>query len=177
MRGVILYGPPAAGKDTVTRNLHELDSRFVLFPRLKAGSGRMEGYRITTDAEADSIVSSGAVIWENRRYGARYLIDRPYLLRQAQRAYPVLHLGQVPAVSAVVRAAPELGWVVVSLWCPRNIAASRIRARATGDGDARLQAWDETEALPQCDLFINTNEVTAGEAAKRIMQLVYGKGE
>ena len=42
MLGVILYGPPAAGKDTVTRELTTLEGEVHLFSRVKAGSGRTE---------------------------------------------------------------------------------------------------------------------------------------
>ncbi|MGH2941284.1 MAG: hypothetical protein ACRDLN_00705 [Solirubrobacteraceae bacterium] len=41
--GVALYGPPASGKDTITRALTELDARYVHYLRLKAGSGRSDG--------------------------------------------------------------------------------------------------------------------------------------
>ena len=34
--GVILYGPPAAGKDTITGELLALDPRYRQFSRLKA---------------------------------------------------------------------------------------------------------------------------------------------
>jgi len=35
--GVLLYGPPAAGKDTVSAALIAVDARYVLFERLKVG--------------------------------------------------------------------------------------------------------------------------------------------
>lgn len=38
--GVILYGPPGAGKDTVTAELVQQDPSYALFERLKAGPGR-----------------------------------------------------------------------------------------------------------------------------------------
>jgi hypothetical protein len=41
--GVILYGPPGAGKDTVTAALTSPDARFQLFRRIKAGAGRTMG--------------------------------------------------------------------------------------------------------------------------------------
>ncbi|MGV9303830.1 hypothetical protein ACWDLG_10705 [Nonomuraea sp. NPDC003727] len=38
LQGIVLYGPPASGKDTVTAALRRLDPRFVLLPKLKVGT-------------------------------------------------------------------------------------------------------------------------------------------
>lgn len=48
MPAVMLYGPPAAGKDTVTEALIRLDRSYRLYQRLKVGAGRTDGYRMTT---------------------------------------------------------------------------------------------------------------------------------
>jgi predicted PilT family ATPase len=36
--GILLYGPPAAGKDTITTALAALDARYAPFRRLKVGA-------------------------------------------------------------------------------------------------------------------------------------------
>jgi guanylate kinase len=169
---VILYGPPAAGKDTITAHLNALDPAYVLFPRLKAGSGRTAGYRLTTSAELDRLAAAGAIVWENSRYGARYAIDLPELAARLHAQVPVLHLGQVPAIEAVKKATPDADWLVVSVWCSRDEAARRIEQRATGDTEARLQAWDETEPLDVPDLRIDTSEVPAQAAARAVDDLL-----
>lgn len=168
MRGVILYGPPAAGKDTITHALRKLNTRYALFPRLKAGGGRTVGYRMTTEAALDTLRARDEIVWENRRYGALYSVDRPTLLEQLTDQVPVLHLGQVEAVDAVVRAIPAARWLVVYLWCPRDVATERITARGTGDVEARLRAWDETKPIQHADVSINTAETTADDAAREI---------
>jgi guanylate kinase len=81
---------------------------------------------------------------------------------------PVVHLGQRPAVVAVTAAVPGARWCVVYLWCPREVAVQRIIARRTGDTDARLRAWDDTEPLPEADLSLNTADMSARAAAERI---------
>ncbi|MBN1170560.1 MAG: kinase, partial [Micromonosporaceae bacterium] len=63
--GVVLYGPPAAGKDTVTVALNALDPRFVPFPRIKVGAGRATGYRMAAESEVEALRAQGHVIWEN----------------------------------------------------------------------------------------------------------------
>ncbi|SCL16736.1 guanylate kinase [Micromonospora nigra] len=174
MRGVILYGPPASGKDTVTAGLHRLDNRYQQFQRLKVGSGRTTGYRMTTAPELAALRAAGEVVWENRRYGAVYVVDDHGLRRQLHDGIPVVHLGQVDAVDAVREAFPDAQWTVVALTCPRDVAAARIAQRQTGDTAERLQAWDQTEAIGAADLTIDTSETCPDRAAKLIDQAVRG---
>ncbi|MEU4713159.1 kinase [Micromonospora purpureochromogenes] len=172
MRGVILYGPPASGKDTVTSALHQLDDRYQQFRRLKVGQGRIAGYRMSSVAELAALRASGSVVWENRRYGSVYVIDAPGLRQQLHEQIPVVHVGQVNAVDAVREAFPDARWTVVALTCPRNVAERRIVERQTGDAAERLRAWDQTERLPTAGLTIDTSEASPGMAAELIDQAV-----
>jgi guanylate kinase len=171
-RAIILYGPPASGKDTVTHALADLDPTVTLFRRLKAGAGRTDTYRMTTEPEIDRLRAAGDVLWENRRYDSLYVIDRPGLTDALAAGIPVIHLGQVPAIDALTKATPDTRWTVVHLWCPRDVAESRIIARATGDTTARLRAWEETEPVPEPDLFLNTAETPPADAAHAILDAV-----
>jgi guanylate kinase len=110
--GIVLYGPPAAGKDTVTRALRALDPRYQLFSRLKAGPGRTTGYRMTTTAAIDALHAQGEVIWESQRYGATYVIDRSGLRACLADHVSVLHVGQVDAVRAVLASDSVVMWLV-----------------------------------------------------------------
>ncbi|TDC82501.1 kinase [Micromonospora sp. KC606] len=174
MRGVILYGPPASGKDTVTAALHKLNDKYQQFRRLKAGPGRTVGYRMSTVAELAALRASGDVVWENRRYGAVYVIDQPGLRAQLQERIPVVHVGQVNAVDAVLKAFSGARWTVVALACPRDVAVRRIVERQTGDVEERLRAWDETEAVADADLTIDTSKSSPDVAARLIDQAVRG---
>jgi guanylate kinase len=166
MQGVILYGPPAAGKDTITAELVKLDQRYQLFSRLKSGSGRTLGYRMVSDAAIERLRERGDVIWENSRYEATYVVDRPGLIQGLETGIPIVHLGQVEAVGRIRSA---LGtWLAVSLWCPRDVAEVRVRARGSTDIEARLRAWDETEPLADADLALNTAEISPEQAAQLI---------
>ncbi len=164
MSAVILYGPPASGKDTVTRALTSLDGSYRLYRRLKAGVGRTDGYRMTTLSHINALRSAGAVAWETRRYGALYIVDRVSLAEMLTVCIPVVHLGQVEAVKAVTGALAAQ-WLTVWLWCPRDVAIRRIANRGTGDEADRLQAWDETQPLPNVDVSVNTAEIHPTEAA------------
>lgn len=166
MPAVILYGPPAAGKDTVTEALARLNENYRLYQRLKVGAGRTVGYRMTTLSHVDALQSAGSVVWETRRYDALYVVDRVSLADMLEVCIPVLHLGQVGAVKAVTAALPPATrCVTVWLWCPRDVALGRITARGTGDTAARLRAWDETAPLPGADIWINTAHVHPANAA------------
>ena len=168
--GVVLYGPPAAGKDTVSTALHNADPRLVLFERLKVGDGRTTGYRLSTEDQVERLRAADQIIWENTRYGARYVIDQPTMaeLVQADRI-PVVHVGQPAAVNAIRAATPEMTWLAVYLWCPRSTALQRLRARGSTDIPSRLRAWDETPTLPGADLTLDTSTVEPAEAARRIV--------
>lgn len=171
--GVVLYGAPASGKDTVTAELTRLNPRFQLFERLKEGPGRTTGYRMVTREQFDHFVDSGEVIWWNARYNARYAIDRTGLLHQLSLGrLPVIHAGQPKVIHAVEDATPGVRWVVVELQTDRDTAHARIVARATGDTAERLHAWEQTPPLAEADLRIDTSSTEPETAARAILALV-----
>ncbi|MBB5495780.1 guanylate kinase [Nocardiopsis metallicus] len=168
MTGIILYGPPASGKSTITRTLTALDSRLQLLRRLKAGEGRRAEYRMTTYAHLQQLRSRGEILWENTAYSSVYAVDRPELSRLVEAGkVPVVHLGQPDAVKALL-SCTSMAWLVVSLTCPRPVAMARIEARNTGDDSARRLTWDQTAPLAVTDLKIDTSAVTPEWAAALI---------
>jgi guanylate kinase len=169
-RIVILYGPPASGKSTITHRLHDADSRFALFPRLKAGSGRKDEYRLTTIERIADLQASGDVIWTNERYGSTYAIDRSHLDDMISRGLiPVLHAGQRAAVEAIAAAVPDAQVTTVSLTVPRDVGQKRIADRATGDSSERFTAFDTTEEYGDADLVIDTANMSPSDAASTII--------
>jgi guanylate kinase len=173
-RGVILYGPPASGKDTVTRALVELDPVFRHYRRLKVGDGRAASYEMVDAAELDHLRERGEILYENARYGNRYAVDRPRLQALCDAgAVPVVHLGQVAGVRALT-ASFRTDWLPVLLWCSREISEARATERSSADVTSRLDAWDETardideHGVDDFALCINTEEHDPDEAAKLI---------
>ncbi|MEV6432968.1 hypothetical protein [Nocardia sp. NPDC051463] len=170
---IVMYGPPAAGKDTVTSALAEADPKFRHYQRLKVGPGRAAGYRIGSADDLAQLVAAGDVIYANQRYGATYVIDRSELAALLDAGdTPVLHVGQPEAIDALLTAVPTVRWVIVELWCPRDVAAARSAARGTNDTAARLAAWDATPRLATADIRVDTSTVDPVSAARRITETV-----
>ncbi|MEU9137073.1 guanylate kinase [Streptomyces sp. NPDC048404] len=175
--GVILYGPPGSGKDTITHELTRLRADFALFERLKTGPGRTAGYRLTTIGHIEELARAGGLLYRNARYDAEYAIDQRGVatLVDAGRI-PVLHMGQVVGVSAV--AAFPLHWIRVLLWCPLAVTEARSIGRADKDVDARVKVWHETredllahETEPWT-LTLQTDQMSPTESANAIIDAV-----
>ncbi|MFJ8443992.1 HAD family hydrolase [Kitasatospora griseola] len=178
--GVILYGPPAAGKDTVTAALNQLDPEFALFSRVKVGPGRSAGYRMGTPELLEQLRAAGEVVYENSRYDSTYVTDRPGLDDAVTAGIPVMHLGQVDGVRAVIDGYPAR-WLTVLLWCDREVTEARSIGRGDADTSARLAAWDATrvdlDANPDIrfDVTIRTDEVEPAAAAELISHALHGR--
>jgi guanylate kinase len=170
MNGVILYGAPATGKDTVTEALVRRYPHFVRYRRLKCGPGRTAGYRMISP-EAMAAIPASSILWTNRRYGATYLVDRDGLAEtwEAGRV-PVLHLGQPEAVDALVAQTPGVCWLVVELHSPLDILRERIRDRGTGDDDQRIEAAMRTPRLLTARVHVDTSVIEPDSAARLIAE-------
>ncbi|MGY4101310.1 kinase [Nocardia sp. R16R-3T] len=124
---------------------------------------------MTTPEALDLLAEHGQIIWQNERYGSRYVIDRGHLLEMISAdAIPVIHAGQPEVISAVRSAFPQTTWIIAQLWCPPDIARSRIVERGTGDVDARLAAWEATPLLEDAHLNIDTSLSAPTESADAI---------
>jgi hypothetical protein len=131
----------ASGKDTITRALASLDSRYALFHRFKVGSGNTGGYRMASPGDLAALRERGQVLYLNDRYGSTYVVDRPHLAA-------LLGAGQVP-VSVACRGvasavAGRFGYGRARLPgrpegpCGVSAARERVDKRKRGAG---LHAW------------------------------------
>ncbi|MFJ4585114.1 phosphotransferase-like protein [Streptomyces echinatus] len=175
--GIALYGPPAAGKDTITSALAKADRRYAQFTRLKIGAGKTDGYRMGSVAELERLEAAGDVVYRNERYGNVYVIDRPGLSDAFAAGVPIVHLGQVVGVQELLAGYPA-EWLTVLLWCPREATAKRSVGRGDSDTAARLAAWDATredlDAHPSAvwDLTVDTTAASPQDAARLIDRLL-----
>lgn len=176
--GVILYGPPTSGKDTVTAELARQDDRYALLPKLKVGTGRSIGYRHVTSTDLEKLRTTGRVIVETHRYGNVYAVDRADIAALVEAGkLPVVHMGNVGDLQRLRTAVP-LDWTAVLLWIPRSVCADRSKHRGDADTPKRLQAWDETRndlqttEAPVFNLVIHTDQANPTETARRITTTV-----
>ena len=169
--GILLYGPPASGKTTITHELTRLDPRILLGERVKARVGNEAGYRMYTPYAVDQLRAAGEVIYENHRYGSTYVIDRTGLLAALTNNTPVIHLGQPEAIPAITEALTA-NWLVVDLHCPRETTQERLRHRGSTDITERLAVWDQTPRLDNPDLAIDTSIASPDAAAAQIAAMV-----
>jgi guanylate kinase len=173
-QAIILYGPPAAGKDTITRELELLGHGHTHFQRLKVGNGRVSGYRQITEPDLRKMREHGDILYKNSRYGATYAIDRPHLDAITENGHtPVVHIGQTAGILALLQRYPA-NWLVIGLWCSKDEATRRLDRRSDTRRTERLAAWDATLAdLRSTDpalftLTLNTSVIDAGHAARII---------
>lgn len=176
--GVILYGPPTSGKDTVTAELTRQDDRYALLPKLKVGTGRIAGYRYVTATELAKLRDAGRLVVETHRYGNVYAVDRDDIAALVEAGkVPIVHMGNVADLRRLRDAVP-LDWTAALLWIPRDLCADRSKHRGDVDTPKRLQAWDETRndlqaaATPVFNLVIHTDQVDHTETARRILAAV-----
>jgi guanylate kinase len=143
-QGIVIYGPPASGKDTITAALTCLDSRFTLLPKLKVGTGRADGYEFVSAEQLDKLRQAGRLVAETHRYGNVYAIDRQTIEdRHAAGYVPVVHMGNLDDLRRLIGRTPD-SWLRVLLWVPREVTEQRSRSRGDLDTGKRLTAWDET---------------------------------
>ncbi|MGL5862864.1 MAG: AAA family ATPase [Phycicoccus sp.] len=170
--GVILFGPPASGKSTVTRELEALNPTFKLFRRLKVGGQPSPEYRNISYRELDELRVGGEIIWENTNYGATYATDLAGVTNALESGHPVVHAGQPGAVTALTQAVDGARWSVVVLTCSRTTAAARLVERGTVDVADRLATWDSSESLTSAHLRVSTEDTPPRRAALLIRRLV-----
>jgi guanylate kinase len=173
--GVILYGPPASGKDTITGILLERLGKAAHFYPLKVGTGRTAGYRLVDHQDVDGLHNDGLVLFESERYGNRYVVDRPTLdAMTASGDLPIIHVGRLEGVRAVLQHTPPV-WLSVLVWCSRATAEQRLVDRNRSDVAERLEVWDETaedlESRRPADfhLTVDTDGLSAEKAADEIV--------
>jgi guanylate kinase len=171
VRPIVLYGPPAVGKDTITRALAALDPAYQLFPMLKAGVGRSRGYRMVPLHQLGALASAGDLILRWNRYGSTYAVDRSGIEAALADYTPVLHFAERYHVETLLEATKSTRWLVVGLTCPRAVAAERLAERDPDDVERRLAVFDQVEPIGSLGEYqLDTSAARPEAAARCILQ-------
>lgn len=180
IRGLVLFGPPASGKDTVTQVLSRVHPRFRLFEKLKLGTGRSAGYRMATEEDLRAIQSSGGLLSEVKRYGNSYFIDQKELDRLEHEGFiPVVHTADLAEASLISR---RRGWVSCCLWVSRREARCRLMERGDVQVEERLALRSQmlrmlTSTMPRFDALLITDQLRPEETARRLLSVSQGNAD
>ncbi|GAA5085787.1 hypothetical protein GCM10023259_098330 [Thermocatellispora tengchongensis] len=170
---MLLLGPPAGGKSTITQALHDLDPRFVLLRVLRVGVERGEEYHVITEDQLQVLRAAGRIILETRNGDRGYAIDaHPIDHMTTAELIPVVHVANCADLRSLTSWAD---WLSVLLWVPREVCEQRARRRGDPDVAETLKAWEEAAAdiaEHECDglfhLRLTTSRMTIEEAAGQI---------
>ncbi|MGH3568096.1 MAG: hypothetical protein ACRDRH_19120 [Pseudonocardia sp.] len=177
LEALILYGPPASGKDTISQLVSRLDPRYVLFRKIKSGAGSTGTYRVISEGRLATMRAAGRVQQESRRYGNTYVVDKDQLdyFASAGRR-PMLHMGDLPGVVQLKSYGRPARWQTVLLWAPPDVTHARLAGRRDTNVRARMEVWiqtvEELLSSPEAlfDFIVNTGDVSALDAAQAILK-------
>ena len=168
-KGLVLYGGPAVGKSSTSQLIVEAfpNSFYRYQLRREGGDPPIGGtYRTTTNVQAES-----EIYHRYSKCGSTYIIDRAGF---QDAGMPIIEAGEPDSVEALRRLSVQ--WVVIQLWCMRQIAAQRLQLRDPDQLDRRLEVWDSTSPIVS-DLVIDTSDAVnasreALEVAGRVLNFV-----
>lgn len=170
--GVVLFGPPAVGKDTITSQITRLDSRFAHFRKIKVGGGRTSGYRILSSGEIADLMTSKQILSRVERYGNQYFVDLPELARiRRVGRIPVVHTTDIRELESLTA---DGSWHAWCLWAPLRTVRSRLSSRRDSDRERRLDLFSATlralgRSRPQFDRVVDTSAATPEQIAKALL--------
>lgn len=164
---LVLAGPPAVGKDTLTLKLEKLYSKFILFDKLKTGGGRRKTYRRISSEEFTRMSAAGSMVSEVRQHGSCYGVDREHLQALINADFvPVIHTAHESEWKAL---SAHDGFVGIILWAAPDVAHKRLLDR-DGKNSAtmaeRLELWkywtelrrnDFADSFPGAKAIVHTD--------------------
>ncbi len=181
---ILLSGPPASGKDSLTEALHGIDPKFVHFRKHRAGSGGQPGaaYIDISVSQFERMAQQNRFAQWHDRYGRYYGVAVEELDRTLSTAkIPIIHVGKYQNLLAL-RQHPLLRPALsILLLCSRAAAGVRLENRHAGqlgEVEARLAAFDQEQqtlrderdrrGLLDFDLVTDSGSKTVSQLARSI---------
>lgn len=175
-RGVVLAGPPASGKRTVTFALTSLRRSYASFPALTVAHRARVAAEQTTRRHLDELRAWAQLFHEFTSDGIRFAYERERLnnLREQGRI-PIACVDDGDVLQAFEREADD--WLQILLWCPRDEAERRLartwfahEKQRTPDRSS-MRRWDRSEKKLLRDtrrftLSIRTDRLNAVQVAQ-----------
>jgi guanylate kinase len=184
---ILLSGTPASGKDTLTEELNNRDSRFSHFKKHKIASGGKldETYHLTSKERFDDMVQNNEFVQFHYRYDRGYGVSLDELLKMKEdNKIPIIHVGKYENI-AKFRQFGLRNILSVFIFTDRNSTKDRLIKRHTDNPDEvekRLSAYDEEidmlrRAASQnrrldFDLVIKNNGSSVERAASELFQKI-----
>jgi guanylate kinase len=147
---ILLSGPPASGKDSVTNLLNERNTLFVNFLKhcgcdLSAEKRGMESYVNISVEEFKRMISNGDFIQYHKRYGRFYGVSKKLLNDYLNKGLvPVIHTGRIENLITLESKILNKVYKIL-IWAKRDDIQQRLDKRQNGDIieiNKRLEAYD-----------------------------------
>lgn len=170
---IVLYGGPTTGKDSITSQLESVDRRFVLYKKIKVGTGRSTGYVMSAARP-----SGADIVSEVRRYENSYFVTWSTITNHlARHEVPVIHTSSMSEVELLRTALPRrIGIQPYVALLTNSYSDFRCRSSARGDVDqeARSAVWlrsrrDALQVGPIFDTAVDTSRQSARRSASEII--------
>lgn len=169
---LVLFGTPASGKDTISKEL-EILGTYEMLRKAKFGSGRSVGYRMLgQEPDPRQVISSVS------RYGNKYYVLESELQEVIERnRIPIVCTTSVTEVTDVRVWADKHGFNLVLVGLVTSFSTFKNRSNQRGDVDtqSRADSWLlGYEAIrtieSQFDALFNTEKYIPRETANQINQ-------
>ncbi|MEH7224457.1 hypothetical protein V7112_11680 [Bacillus sp. JJ1566] len=184
---ILVCGPPASGKDTLTARLSKIDNRFWHFQKHRGIDGVIPNNQASSQyiniprSKFEEMIMRNEFIQYHQRYDRYYGISQKVLKDNINNGkIPIIHVGRIENLYELENKIEDKV-IKIFVWAPLNILEQRLNKRHPGNQaelERRLQAAsEEFKDLVPVHLkktfdIIFKNEQTLESAEKNLIALL-----